>query len=178
MQVIAAQVDRCTGCRTCELYCATERGSDSKTLLAAIQEVPVPQPRLRVEGNNRASLPLQCRHCADAPCLNACLTGALVRHEGTGMVVVNEDRCIGCWTCTMFCPYGVIFPWSGRKVALKCDRCAFMEEPVCVDVCPTRALALVEVDDIEKLYRSKRRNAWRQVAAAAPDEAAVLSLAE
>ena len=178
MKVIAAHVDRCTGCRTCELYCATERGSDSKTLLAAVQEMVTPQPRLRVEGTNRASLPLQCRHCADAPCLNACLTGALTRHEETGMVVVNEDRCIGCWTCTMFCPYGVIFPWSERKFALKCDRCAFMDEPTCVDVCPTSALELVEIDDMENAYRSKRRQAWEMAAAAEPGETVVLGLTE
>lgn len=94
------------------------------------------------------------------------------------MVVVDEDRCIGCWTCTMFCPYGVIFPWPERKFALKCDRCAFMEQPVCVDVCPTQALALVEVDEIETLYQSKRRNAWRLAATAEPGEASVLSLAK
>lgn len=177
MKLIVAHVERCTGCRTCELYCATERGSDSQTLLAAMQEDVVPQPRLRVEGSNRASLPLQCRHCEEAPCLNACLTGALTRNGQTGAVTVNEDRCIGCWTCTMFCPYGVIFPWPQRKFALKCDRCSFMEGPVCVDVCPTNALELVDAEDIENTYREKRRQAWR-LAAAEPDGAVSLTLTE
>ena len=48
MKVIAVHVDRCMGCKTCELYCAAERGSDGKTLLKAVQETPVPQARVRV----------------------------------------------------------------------------------------------------------------------------------
>ena len=156
MKVIGVYLDRCTGCKTCELYCATERGSHGKNLLKAVQESPIPQPRLRVEGAHGVSFPFQCRHCLRAPCLDACLAGALVREEKTNLVVIREDRCIGCWTCTAFCPYGVIFPWPQRKTALKCDRCVYMENPVCVDVCPTHALELVELDEIEKLLQEKR----------------------
>ena len=159
MKVIVARVDRCTGCRTCELYCATERGSEGKTLLQAVQETPVPQPRLRVEGGPDASLPVQCRHCLEAPCLDACLTGALVREEAHGMVHVDEDRCIACWTCVMFCPYGVIFPWPDRKFALKCDRCMHMETSACVDVCPTRALEVVDLAELDGVSAEKRKAA-------------------
>ncbi len=159
MKVIGVHLDRCTGCKTCELYCAAERGSSGKTLLKALQESPLPQPRLRVEGSNAAPLPFQCRHCLDAPCLDACLTGALIREPKSNLVVVQEDRCIACFTCTLFCPYGVIFPWPERKIALKCDRCAYMENPVCVEVCPCRALELVELDDFEKIFRQKRKEA-------------------
>ncbi len=165
MKVIGVHMDRCTGCKTCELYCAAERGSEGKTLLAAVQESPVPQPRLRVEGEAGSPFPLQCRHCLDAPCLDACLAGALVRDEKTNLVVIREDRCIACWTCTAFCPYGVIFPWPERKIALKCDRCGYMEEPVCVDVCPTRALELVDLNAFEDLLREKRKAISRKVAA-------------
>ena len=157
MKVIGIHIERCTGCKTCEIYCATERGSSGKTLLKAVQESPVPQPRLRVEGTSDASLPLQCRHCLHAPCLDACLTGALVRDPESNMVVIRSDRCIACWTCTVFCPYGVIFPWPERGFALKCDRCAYMEHPVCVEVCPTQALQLIDVDDIDDMYKEKRR---------------------
>ena len=157
MKVIGVHLDRCTGCKTCELYCATERGSHSKTLLMAVQESPRPQPRIRVEGTSKAPIPLQCRHCLQAPCIDACLAGALARDEKTNLVILNEERCIGCWTCTAFCPYGVIFPWPERKIALKCDRCIYMERPVCVDVCPTHALELVDLDEIEVLLRAKRK---------------------
>lgn len=163
MKVIGVHLDRCTGCKTCELYCATERGSTGKTLLKAVQESPLPQPRLIVAGKNEVPVPLQCRHCLQAPCIEACLAGALGRDPKTDLVMLREDRCIGCWTCTAFCPYGVIFPWPDRKIALKCDRCASMEGPVCVDVCPTRALELAELDGMETLLRERRREITKNI---------------
>jgi carbon-monoxide dehydrogenase iron sulfur subunit len=174
MQVIAVHLDRCTGCKTCELYCAVERGSRQKTLLQAVQESPLPQARLRVEGRNGASFPVQCRHCLKAPCLDACLSGALVRDPASNMVVVKQDRCIACWTCTMFCPYGVIFAWPERELALKCDRCTYMDHPVCVEVCPTRAIEVVDLDEIEEKYQEKRRAAVKAAADASGEEAFLL----
>lgn len=156
MKVIGIHLDRCTGCKTCELYCAAERGSAGKTLLKAAQETPAPQPRVRVEGTGDVSVALQCRHCLQAPCIDACLTGALHRDETSGLVIIREERCIGCWTCSAFCPYGVIYPAPERKIALKCDRCLHREKPVCIDVCPTRALELVDISEIEKLLKEKR----------------------
>jgi len=164
MKVIGIRKDRCTGCKTCELYCAAERCSEAKTLLGAVQETPLPQPRVRVEGGSGEAFPLQCRHCLQAPCIDACLTGALKRDETSGMVLINESLCIGCWTCTAFCPYGVIYPAPERKIALKCDRCLYMEKPVCIDVCPTGALELVDLDGMEDLLREKRRAAADAVA--------------
>ena len=163
MKVIGVHLDRCTGCRTCELYCAVDRGSDGKTLLKAVQESPLPQARVRVEGNNQLPIALQCRHCLQAPCLDACLTGALTREAKSNMVVVREDRCIACWTCTIFCPYGVIYPWPERKFALKCDRCTYMEKAVCVEVCPCKALELVEIQDFEEILRHRREEVVREL---------------
>ncbi len=156
MKVIAVHLDRCTGCKTCELYCATERGSNGKNLLQAVQEKPLPQARVRVEGSNEVPVAMQCRQCQQAPCLDSCLTGALRRDAESGTVIIRENLCIGCWTCTLFCPYGVIYPWPERKIALKCDRCLYMEVPVCVDVCPTKALELVDVDKYEELLKKRR----------------------
>ena len=164
MKVLGIHLDRCTGCKTCELYCAAERGSTGKALLQAVQETPLPQPRLRVEGNNEVSFPLQCRHCLQAPCLNACLNAALVRDPETNLVVVREDRCIACWTCSLFCPYGVIFPWPERKFALKCDRCAFMENPVCLEVCPCQALELVDIEEFDKIFGRRRAEIGKTLA--------------
>ena len=164
MKVIGIHMDRCTGCKTCELYCGAERGSAGHTLLAAAQETPAPLSRVRVEGGTGRAFPLQCRHCLQAPCLDACLTGALRRDEKSGMVIIREELCIGCWTCTAFCPYGVIYASSERKIAVKCDRCLYMEKPACVDVCPTKALEVVELDGIEELLGEKRRETADEMA--------------
>lgn len=163
MKVIGVHLDRCLGCKTCELYCAVERGSNGKTLWKAVQEHPLPQARVRVEGTTNFSFPLQCRHCLKAPCLDACLTGALTRDAQSGLVMVKEDTCIACWTCIMFCPYGVIYPWPERKFALKCDRCAFMEKPICIDVCPCQALELVELEELAAASRQKRKEIAQQI---------------
>ena len=176
MKIIGIHLDRCTGCKTCELYCAAERGSNGKTLLKAVQESPRPVARVRVEGNNQASMALQCRQCMDAPCLDACLAGALGRDPKTEMVIINEERCIGCWTCTVFCPYGVIYPWPERKVALKCDRCNFMEHPACVDVCPTNALVLVELDEYSDMLKKRRQQIAEAVAKTDSEGICVLAL--
>ena len=176
MKIIGVHLDRCTGCKTCELYCAAERGSNGKTLLKAVQETPVPTARVRVEGTNRVSMALQCRQCLDAPCLDACLAGALTRDPETQMVVIQEERCIGCWTCTIFCPYGAIYPWPERKVALKCDRCNYMEYPVCVDVCPTNALELVDLDAYEAFLQEKRQKIPEAAAANGGKGLCVLTL--
>jgi anaerobic carbon-monoxide dehydrogenase iron sulfur subunit len=133
------------------------------------KESPSPQPRVRVEGNLHAAFPLQCRHCSQAPCLDACLTGALVRDEQSGLVILRENLCIGCWTCTAFCPYGVIAPSPERGVAIKCDRCLYMEIPACVDVCPTKALEVVELAEMDALLCGKRRKTARAAAASAGD---------
>ena len=85
MKVIGVHMDRCTGCKTCELYCGAERGSESKTLLKAVQESPVPQPRVRVEGRGDASFPLTVPPLPSGP-VPGCLshrrpdTGSEERH--------------------------------------------------------------------------------------------------
>ena len=174
MKVIAVHIDRCTGCRTCELYCATERGSNAKSLLRAVAEEPRPMSRVRVEGTNQLSVALQCRQCQQAPCLDSCLTGALKRDAESGIVVIQESNCIGCWTCTLFCPYGVIHPWPERKIALKCDRCLYMELPVCVDVCPTRALELVDLAEYDDVLREKRASTVKALCKTTAQEGALL----
>lgn len=176
MKIIGVHLGRCTGCKTCELYCAAERGSEARTLLEASQETPAPQPRIRVEGSGDFSFPLQCRQCLQAPCLDACLTGALVRDEQSQLVLIREDRCIGCWTCSAFCPYGVIYPSPERKIAVKCDRCLYMESPVCVDVCPTKALELIDLEDSEELLRETRKKVAAGVSIAAAEGLCVVDL--
>ena len=178
MKRIGIHLDRCTGCKTCELYCAVERGSNEKALLKAVQEVPLPQARVRVESTPSGPFALQCRQCQNAPCLDACLAGALVRDSETGMVLIREERCIACWTCTLFCPYGVIYPWPERKMALKCDRCNFMEYPVCVEVCPTKALELVDLDDFQKQLQARRQRIATAVVAESRQGLCVLDLAD
>ncbi|SFM78547.1 4Fe-4S dicluster domain-containing protein [Thermodesulforhabdus norvegica] len=154
MKEIFVRFERCVGCRSCELACAVEH-SQSKNLYAAVGETPRPRRRVFVEYIEGRKLPFLCRHCEDAPCVGACRTGALNQDPITRIVSHNPDRCIGCWLCSMVCPYGVINREAERRIAVKCDRCPERVTPACVEACPTGALVFTEETDFESLRRKE-----------------------
>lgn len=156
MKRIFADARVCLACRSCELACAVERGSISKRLSTAISEDPVPRSRVSVISFGKRGLAVHCRHCQDAPCLDACPGGALWREPEGGLVLHREDRCIGCWMCVMACPFGVITSLGDRGISQKCDQCYGREYPACVDACPTGALILSEPDEFEDLIQRRR----------------------
>lgn len=135
----------CIGCHLCEIYCQLKHAHSKDLVKAFKKESPRPSPRLRVEENGVVSLSVRCQHCDDAPCIQACLTGALTRDPVTSIVTLDEERCIGCGTCMLVCPLGAISKDTGEKKALKCDLCQGEEVPVCVANCPNEALACVDV---------------------------------
>lgn len=154
----------CLGCKTCELRCAVERSSMSKTLTGAVCEEVIPRPRLYVQWQHGKSMPIQCRHCTDAPCLEICSTGAMRRDEVSGCVYIQAKQCISCWMCIMVCPYGVIAPAIEKHAADKCDQCFQMSEPYCLASCPTGALQLLSVEEIEQHLQEKRRGGKKSCA--------------
>ena len=150
MKTILVNTERCTGCKTCEVACALNRSSLSKQLPEAIYEVVSPMSRVRVDLTGTGSgFPVQCRHCEDAPCLDACPAGALYR-DPEGLVLVHDERCIGCWMCIMVCPFGAPQPFRHFRKVIKCDRCKGMDRPYCVESCPTQVFTLVESEEIGK----------------------------
>jgi carbon-monoxide dehydrogenase iron sulfur subunit len=162
MQSLVVRLERCVACKSCEIACAVHRGSLAKRLPEAIFETPAPLARVRVEDTGaEQGFPVQCRHCEDAPCLDACPSGALHRHA-EGLVLVHDDRCIGCWMCVMVCPFGAPRPFGISKKMIKCDRCTGMDGPFCVDSCPTGALVLMDPQEVAQ----ERRRAY--AAALAP----------
>lgn len=146
MKQIYVKPERCMGCRSCEIGCCVQHAQE-KNLFGAVMQSPLPKKRLFVESTEELRMPILCRHCDEAPCLHACITGGLYRDE-QGFVRRHKERCIGCWTCVMMCPFGVMTRDKENHVAVKCDRCHELEIPACVSYCPTKALVLVDVDDI------------------------------
>jgi len=169
-KIIACRVERCLGCRSCEIACALEH-SKSKTLRGAVRESPRPQRRVTVETAGSHSLPIQCLHCEDAPCVAVCPTGALHREADLGPVLIESDYCIGCRMCMIVCPFGVIGLSRDGKAAVKCDQCiertAAGKDPACVSACPTRALQYVDLDD----HLRQRRKAAVDVLRGHPERA-------
>lgn len=145
MKRIYVNEEFCIGCRLCEIHCQVQHSQSKKIIKAFKEEAPRAMARVLVEEQGPLSFAMQCRHCEEAACLEACMTGAMHRDEQTGAVLCDEDKCIGCWMCVMVCPFGAIQRnTAGRQAASKCDLCYGNDMPVCVAHCPNEALIFVE----------------------------------
>ncbi|HJP97053.1 MAG TPA: 4Fe-4S dicluster domain-containing protein [Rhodanobacteraceae bacterium] len=116
--------------------------------------------------------PRSCLHCETPDCVTVCPTGASYKRAADGIVLVDEDKCIGCQLCAWACPYGareIALPPAkarasdaGRKdskrgTMQKCTLCVdriyneTLEErdrqPACVMACPTRARMFGDLGD-------------------------------
>jgi carbon-monoxide dehydrogenase iron sulfur subunit len=79
-----------------------------------------------------------CRHCETPVCADACVAGAIYCDKNSGTVQVAAEKCIGCYSCVMECPFSTLRLPEG--IAVKCDGCRFLQGPLCVKHCPTGAL--------------------------------------
>jgi carbon-monoxide dehydrogenase iron sulfur subunit len=147
MKRVYVKEEVCMGCHLCEVYCQLQQAQSKDLIKAFKRESPRPLPRLRVEEKGAVSFSVRCQQCNEAPCVYACLTGAITRDDVTGVIMVDEDRCAGCWTCILVCPFGAIRRDTKQRKTIKCDLCLGENVPVCVTNCPNEALVYVEVQD-------------------------------
>jgi len=156
--VIFYDSTRCLGCRSCELACAVVH-SEAGELERAINEKPLPEHRVRLEDAQGSPVPILCKHCESAPCVEVCPTEA-IKKSSDGPVVVDSGLCVGCSSCVIVCPWGV--PRMGRdgKVMIKCDMCIERlkkgEQPACVGACPTKALRFGEIEEMAQARAEKQ----------------------
>ena len=99
-----------------------------------------------------------CKHCDNAPCQEACPTGALFRTE-FDTVVVQQDICNGCGYCVPACPFGVIdlneFDGKAHKCTLCYDRLKGGLEPACAKSCPTNSIQFGELSELHERARAR-----------------------
>ncbi len=103
--------------------------------------------------------PRSCLHCETAACVTVCPTGASYKRAEDGIVLVDEDKCIGCKLCSWACPYGAREYSAVEGVMKKCTLCvdriynAHLPEaerqPACVQACPTKARHFGDLGDPE-----------------------------
>lgn len=160
---ISADANKCIGCKTCEIACVMSHTGD----IAINAEIFF--PRLHVIKGMAITTPVTCKQCDNAPCANACPTNAIIRKANSIQVI--QERCIGCKTCVIACPFGAMNvvtqkqeadPKTGiesyQTKALKCDLCIDNPNgPACVSVCPTKALTLVEPRTVDKMIQEKQK---------------------
>jgi len=147
-QAMLIDLDRCVRCDDCVRACASTHGGN---------------PRFLRHGSiaDHWMVANACMHCADPVCMIGCPTGAIHRSIEGGMVIINDDTCIGCGTCAASCPYDNIRLVEIRnnagdlvqdaethlpiQKATKCDLCVGnIGGPACVRACPHDALRRVE----------------------------------
>ena len=103
--------------------------------------------------------PRSCLHCETPACVTVCPTGASYKRAEDGIVLVDEDKCIGCKLCSWACPYGAREYSHVEGVMKKCTLCVdriynqnldeIDRQPACVQACPTRARHFGDLGDPE-----------------------------
>ena len=152
---VLVDLDRCIECQSCAAACYYSHAN---------------MPAISFARAGWALLPLICRQCKAAACVEACPVEAMVRDE-RGVVRRRMFRCIGCGSCARACPFGAIPDelggtpagckspdrLTGHQVA-KCDLCADRVEsdpqavPRCVAACPSGALRFADEREAEALH--------------------------
>ena len=149
-------VRRCSGCQACSIACKSEF------------DVPIGAARSWVEhheagvfpNTEKRMLPRLCNHCSEPPCVDVCPVEGGTYKRDDGIVVVDENICIGCAKCVEACPYDARFMNSfkgdpgltkGNGAADKCDFCLHRISrgvaPACVNTCPGKARIFGDLND-------------------------------
>jgi len=128
---------KCTGCRGCINACKFENNT---TLDFTVnyrwfvwrESGVFPAPKVEF-------FTLACNHCDQPACLAACPVGAIEKRASDGIVLIDQDKCIGCEYCVWACPYGAP---QLNQVTHKVEKCTFCVHrldqglrPACVDTC-------------------------------------------
>ncbi len=146
MKRVYADEKWCIGCHLCEYNCAFANSGKSD-MVKALKNKPV-LPRITVEKDDKITYAVSCRHCDDPICVKSCISGALKNEDG--VIKIDNNKCIGCLTCILVCPYGAVSVGK-NGVAQKCELCLENScgEPACVKGCPNRALVYENRGDEE-----------------------------
>ncbi|MBE0479773.1 MAG: 4Fe-4S dicluster domain-containing protein [Dehalococcoidia bacterium] len=131
---IVVNPDRCTGCRICELVCSLKHHGEYNPVKSRI--------KVNIFPRDFFFYPNVCSQCENAWCARICPAGALSRHSESGVVELDEMKCVGCKMCMQACPFGTMGYDSDRGISEKCDLCG--GDPECVKHCFYNALEYKE----------------------------------
>jgi carbon-monoxide dehydrogenase iron sulfur subunit len=134
---------KCDGCRICEVVCSLVNEGEFNPEKSRIKVIRT------IENEIVRSIPVFCQQCEEAYCEAVCPTHAISRNN-SGVLSVDEEKCVGCKLCEIACPVGAITVNPQKGVAIKCNQCAVVGEPQCVKYCYTEALQLLPAEKVGK----------------------------
>ena len=136
-KVLQVDIEKCVGCRTCEVACSLKNAGESNPTRSRIRVI-----RYEKTGYYHNYVPMVCQQCSNPLCMEACPVNSISRNLETGAMEVDSETCVGCRVCSMACPIGGVSIDPATDVAFKCDLCGD-RNPRCVQSCPKRALLFI-----------------------------------
>jgi Fe-S-cluster-containing dehydrogenase component len=169
---LVIDLDTCVGCHACAVACkqwnaggiagpVTDEDAYGKEPFGVwfnrVHSYEVEPPAGGAQPPMTLHFPRSCLHCETPACVTVCPTGASYKRASDGIVLVDEDKCIGCKLCSWACPYGAREYSAVEGVMKKCTLCVdriyneHLEEaerqPACVQACPTKARHFGDLGD-------------------------------
>jgi anaerobic dimethyl sulfoxide reductase subunit B (iron-sulfur subunit) len=144
---------RCVGCKACQIACRDRNAlydvGEMYRMVTWHEMGSYPQP-------SYYCLSITCNHCTTPACMAVCPVGAITKDPDSGIVTLDQSKCIGCKSCVGACPYGEPKYIDSQSVSGKCDSCKSLRDkgelPACVAACTMRALDFGDVDDLKSKY--------------------------
>jgi anaerobic dimethyl sulfoxide reductase subunit B (iron-sulfur subunit) len=142
---------KCVGCRACSLACNAELNTVKGTRYRKVIE----KQGGTESAPQRLFVTMACFHCKEPACLKSCPVGAITKDEKFGIVLIDDEKCIGCKYCAAVCPYGAPQFNTTTKKMEKCTLCVHRIlnddktaltglKPACVNTCIGKALSFGE----------------------------------
>jgi tetrathionate reductase subunit B len=157
--VMLADTVRCIDCKACVVACRAEWETPMGYTRDWVKQVEL----VKADGTPQVMLfPGRCQHCDDAPCIEACPSGAAYKRED-GVVLQDDSICSGCELCVPACPYDARWLNPETNTISKCTYCQpridKKLEPACVQTCVGRALIFGDMNDpnseVSRLLKEK-----------------------
>src|SRR5690554_376822 len=161
---------KCIGCQACTVSCSVENQPPIGQFRTTVLQYEIDKD----DGSAVAmvSLPRLCNHCDNPPCVPVCPVQATFQRED-GIVLVDNERCVGCAYCVQACPYDARFINQETQTADKCTFCEHRLEvgllPACVETCVGGARIIGDLNDPNSLISQQLKENSDDIKVLKPD---------